>query len=96
MLDSMPVRFAWSCGSPRTRVFTVTEAAEVLGIGRSTAYEEARRFLETDGRVGLPCVRMGRRILVPHAALERFLGDFEARRPQQLTLFPLAAAGGAR
>jgi excisionase family DNA binding protein len=45
---------------------TVTEAAELLGIGRSAAYEAARR-----GEI--PTIRVGRRILIPRAALDRFL-----------------------
>ncbi len=46
--------------------FTIEEAAEVLGVGRNTAYEAARR-----GEI--PSIRLGRRILVPKAALERML-----------------------
>lgn len=45
---------------------TVEEAAAVLGIGRTLAFEMARA-----GR--LPVIRLGRRILVPRAALERML-----------------------
>jgi excisionase family DNA binding protein len=47
-------------------VLTVTEAAQLLKIGRSCAYEAVR-----NGQ--LPVIRMGRRILVPRAALERLL-----------------------
>ena len=47
-------------------VLTVVEAAELLKIGRSCAYEAIR-----NGQ--LPVIRMGRRILVPRAALERLL-----------------------
>ena len=46
--------------------FTVEEAAEVLGIGRNSAYEGVRT-----GEI--PSVRIRRRILVPRAALERLL-----------------------
>ena len=46
--------------------FTVEEAAEVLGIGRNSAYEGVRT-----GEI--PSVRIGKRILVPRAALERRL-----------------------
>ena len=49
-------------------VYTVEEAATLLGISRSFAYEAVQ-----DGRV--PSMRIGRRILVPKAALERFLAD---------------------
>ena len=47
-------------------VLTVSEAAELLKIGRPCAYEAIR-----NGQ--LPVIRMGRRILVPRAALERLL-----------------------
>ena len=51
-------------------VFTVEEAAKLLGISRSFAYEAVKR-----GEV--PSMRIGRRILVPKSALERLLGDAE-------------------
>jgi excisionase family DNA binding protein len=49
----------------------VEEAARLLRISRTSAYVLARRFLETDGREGLPAVRVGRSIRVPTAALEQ-------------------------
>ena len=49
----------------------VREAALVLGISNSAAYELANAWLATDGRTGLPAVRMGRRILIPRAAIDR-------------------------
>jgi excisionase family DNA binding protein len=48
----------------------VEEAAQVLRISRTSAYALTRRFLETDGREGLPAVRVGRSVRVPAAALE--------------------------
>lgn len=45
---------------------TVPEAAQILGIGRSAAYEGART-----GEI--PTIRIGKRLLVPVAALERML-----------------------
>ena len=50
---------------------TVEEAAAVLRIGRTSAYELARRWLTTSGREGLPVIRLGRTLRVPQAALER-------------------------
>ena len=47
-------------------VFTVEEAAQLLGISRSFAYEAVQR-----GEI--PSMRIGRRILVPKAALQRQL-----------------------
>jgi excisionase family DNA binding protein len=45
---------------------TVEEAAVVLGISRATAYDAV-------GRGEIPCIRIGRRILIPKVALERLL-----------------------
>jgi len=47
---------------------TVEEAAAALKISRGLAYEAAR-----DGR--LPCIRIGRRLLVSRRALSRLLED---------------------
>lgn len=47
---------------------TVDEAASALGIGRNLAYEKCRT-----GEI--PTVRIGRRLLVSRAALERMLQD---------------------
>jgi excisionase family DNA binding protein len=46
---------------------TITEAAKLLGIGRSAAYEAARRG-------ELPTLSFGRRLVVLSAALEKMLG----------------------
>jgi excisionase family DNA binding protein len=48
---------------------TVEEVAATLGISRAFAYEAVRR-----GEI--PSIRIGRRVLVPRAALERLIdGD---------------------
>jgi excisionase family DNA binding protein len=46
--------------------YTLTEAARRLGISRALAYEAANRG-------ELPVCRIGRRLLVPRAALTRLL-----------------------
>ena len=46
---------------------TVEEAAEVVGVGRGTAYDAAR-----SGE--LPALHLGRRIVVPVASLVKLLG----------------------
>jgi excisionase family DNA binding protein len=57
------------------RTLTVEEAARELGIGRTLAFEMART-----GR--LPVIRLGRRVLVPRAALDRMLaGDPQTPNP---------------
>jgi len=45
---------------------TVPEAAKLIGISRMTAYGAVR-----DGTI--PSIRIGRRVLVPRAALDRML-----------------------
>jgi excisionase family DNA binding protein len=54
-------------------VLTVEEAAKVLRISRGAAYALARQWLETSGGEGLPCIRLGRTLRVPRAALAQFL-----------------------
>ena len=54
---------------------TVEEAAQRLGIGKNRAYEGVRQ-----GEI--PTIRIGKRILVPLAALERLLAD-RIRRPRE-------------
>lgn len=54
------------------RVVTLDETAAILRISRGSAYEAAKR-----GEI--PTIRVGRRLLVPVAALERMLaGDVAA------------------
>ncbi len=52
--------------------YTVDEVAERLGIGRNAAYDAIRRR-------ELPALRIGRRIVVPRAALDRLLADCAPR-----------------
>ena len=48
--------------------YSVTEMADLLGIGRSKAYELVRSGT-------IPSLRLGRRIVVPKLALSRFLAE---------------------
>lgn len=50
----------------RRMTLTVNETAERLGIGRNQAYEAVKR-----GEI--PVIRIGRRLLVPVAALDRMM-----------------------
>lgn len=54
-------------------VLTVEEAARKLRIGRGAAYAQARRWRETNGREGLPVIKLGRTLRVPRAAFDRHL-----------------------
>lgn len=53
---------------PKPQTLSVEEAAVVLGIGRNQAYEGVRT-----GEI--PSIRIGKRLLVPKAALERMLAE---------------------
>lgn len=55
-------------------LFTVTEAAAVLRIGRTTAYELVRRDFDSGGGEGLGVVRLGGQFRIPRTALERIVG----------------------
>jgi excisionase family DNA binding protein len=55
-------------------LLTVEEAARVLRIGRTNAYELVRRYLATDGAEGVPARRIGRLLRVPRHALEAVVG----------------------
>ncbi len=58
------------------RVVTVGEAAAILQISRGSAYQAAKTKQ-------LPTIRIGRRLLVPTAALERMLTGSPADGPPQ-------------
>lgn len=60
---------------PDQLVLTVEEAGRLLRISRGLAYDMVRQG-------SLPTIRLGRRILVPRAALERML---EIRNPSNAT-----------
>lgn len=53
-------------GEIRRRTYTVLEVAEILGIGRNTAYEICRT-----GEI--PTIRIGGRVLVPRTAIDELL-----------------------
>jgi excisionase family DNA binding protein len=53
-------------------VLTVDETAALLGISRPTAYQGVEK-----GKI--PSIRVGKRILVPKAALEKLLAEAGAR-----------------
>ena len=67
MLDGLP------------EFLTVGQVAKVLQLGRSKAYELTVEWERSDGRSGLPFVRLGTQKRVPRAALERFITDALAR-----------------
>jgi excisionase family DNA binding protein len=55
-------------------VYSVVEVAELLGIGRSKAYELVRSGT-------IPSSRLGRRIVIPKLTLSRFLAECAHQNP---------------
>lgn len=55
---------------------SIEEAAKVLGIGRNLCYDRVKTG-------ELPCIKIGRRLLIPKKALEKLLTD-----PKPLNLTP--------
>lgn len=56
-----------TAAQPQPETTTIAQAAKRLRIGRNQAYEAAAK-----GQ--LPVIKIGRRLLVPTAALDRMLG----------------------
>lgn len=54
---------------PEVPVLTVSEAAQLLRIGRSLAYQLAGEYIASGGVSGLPAVRLGGCLRVPRWAL---------------------------
>ena len=50
---------------------TVEEAARVLRISRTSAYQLTQRWRYSKGQSGLPVQRLGRLLRVPRSAIER-------------------------
>ena len=64
-----------------TSFMTVQEAAHLLGVGEGLAYRMANEFLNSGGASGIPCVRLGRRLLVSTRGLARLVDLEVATRP---------------
>ena len=73
MLNGNGQRYLARRVGPQT--YSVEEAAAHLGIGRTLAYELIRR-----AEFPIPVIRLGRRIVVPRAALDALLGLDESAR----------------
>ena len=54
-------------------MLTIDEAARLLRIGRSKAYEMAATYTSSGGMQGLPCLRLGDLLRVPKFALYEFV-----------------------
>ena len=66
-------------------MLTVDEAARVLRIGRSKAYEMAATYTSSLGTQGLPVLRLGDLLRVPKFALHEYVttGHIVQLTPQQ-------------
>lgn len=58
------------------QTLTIEEVAALLGISRNSAYQAV-----ASGQI--PVLRLGRRLLIPRAALERLLADTKASQPDR-------------
>lgn len=65
----------------RPAVLTIAEVMDVLRIGRTKAYEQARLYLDTNGEAGLPCVKVGDSIRFLRHAIEDLIGEPIATSP---------------
>ena len=74
-------------------MLTVDEAAAVLRISRASAYEAARIW-RANRSEGLPVIVLGRRLLVPRAALEAMLASFVCRNADDLPAMVSADQAG--
>jgi excisionase family DNA binding protein len=84
-IGGVPVTFAGACRTWEVVMdrwtVTVEEAAQMLGISRSSAYECVRRG-------ELRALRLGRRLVVPRVALEELLGARPAVLPTSTSSEP--------
>ena len=55
------------------RTYSIEEVAQLLGLSRNSAYVAAR-----EGRLPVPVIKIGKRMMVSRAALDRFLDCGEA------------------
>ena len=71
-------------------MLSLEQAREVLGIGRSLAYCEVRRYLATGGREGILAIRIGSAIRIPRASLVDLLLSAPAPQCSAIELHAVA------
>ena len=73
-MEDSPAAGAFAEATHAHTFLTVEEAAAVLRIGRTAAYEATRRFRATGGAEGLPVYKVGGTLRVPRHLLEEIAG----------------------
>ena len=71
MADTMPHP---GVGRSAPDLLTVAQAAQVLQLGRTTAYLLVNRFVATNGAEGIPVVVVGGQYRIPRVRLEELIG----------------------
>lgn len=72
-------------------LLTVEEAARVLRIGRTLAYQLAQEWIATGGERGIPCRRVGRLLRVPSRELAELMGGLITWPPVPATVVEIDA-----
>lgn len=75
-------------------LLTVLEAAAILRIGRTTAYQLAHEYRRTNGASGLPVVRVGKQLRVPRDRLRHLIDGTEEPSTSTNTGAHLATPAG--
>ena len=70
-----PPEWTTEAGPPVAGCFTVREVMKLYRIGRCTAYEQARRYLDDGPGHGIPCIRLGHSLRFPIAWIESHIGS---------------------
>lgn len=69
-------------------VISVEQMADIVGVGRQSAYAQCRLYLASGGTEGVPCHRIGRLIRIYRTELERWLG-FPVDLPEPTDAAPI-------
>ena len=85
-----------SAGQKAPDLLTVSQAAIVMQLGRTTAYALVSRFVETDGAEGIPAVVIGGQYRVPRTRLEEVTGGPISWPPRREPRRRSRAADGRR
>ena len=85
-----------SAGQKAPDLLTVSQAAIVMQLGRTTAYALVSRFVETDGAEGIPAVVIGGQYRVPRTRLEEVTGGPISWPPRREPRTRSRAAEGRR